>query len=679
MSVANILGADGKIKALYFPGGEYPSGGGVTNPLSANLQCAGFEVGGASYVRTNIVECETLEPKAPQTFVECVGDLVVAPTKAVDADTVRVDTLEARTSAVIETVNPLLVADALRVKGEFPLIQFEDLSGNDKGSVFVDTSANRMNVQLPSDTLYINSIVNPTIQLNAQGAPNMEVNIAYDVALDNLQIDKSVAISSGVDETLGLTYTGAIPASHGIVFKNTTDAFEGGFSYIHSGAAAGQFVLDRSTQIRDPGTNPRIFLIADGGSPVSNGQLVYDSSFQRMYVTRDFEVRGTGVAPTAGLRIGPLANQVALTYVQATNTLNVDKQVQFNNFAPSTIIPPIIGESLTNKTYVDGLATFKSTRMFYVSKQGNNISGNGSANAPFATIQKAILTAEALPGLSTNPVTILVDTGVYTETLTFTTGYVYIASYNGNSSTQGTTVINGSISISCGGANDIFNKMVSFTNIGIVGEILDNSTASHSISFMNCNIFFSGISQMSVDNTCPDARVYIKDCFINSSAGIAAVAVRVGQLYMNSTQISQSSTEECLFIASVANAALVNFNNFSNSNAGATLSPLVRIVSSSAAPHTFGGNTFSYAAPTVKTGAPNASGILFDGGLANQTAVITQNVFSLNGTSYPSNHAVMKSGTMVGVATALQANNYALLGADKFEASIVVSTGTLIS
>lgn len=104
MSVASILGADGKIAAS-FGGGAAASA--VTNPLTADLDCGGFELQQASYVRTNVVELETLEPKAPQTFVECVGDFSVAPTKAVDTDRLRVDVMEGRTGSLITALNSL--------------------------------------------------------------------------------------------------------------------------------------------------------------------------------------------------------------------------------------------------------------------------------------------------------------------------------------------------------------------------------------------------------------------------------------------------------------------------------------------------------------------------------------------------------------------------------------------
>jgi hypothetical protein len=684
MSVASILGADGKIAAA-FGGGGGTLAGTVTNPMTAPLLGGGFAIENIANVRTTTIESR---PAPFPNFVEFLSDVEIDTGKQLRSGVIRTNTVEALTGAVIETVNPLLVTDALRVKGEFPLIQFEDLSGNNKGYIYVDTSANRMNVQLPSDTLYINSAVNPTIQLNSQGAPNLEVNIAYDSLLDNLQIDKSVAISSGVNETLGLTYTGTIPAAHGIVFKNTTDAFEGSFSYIQAGGP-GQFVLDRSTQIRDPGTTPRIFLIADGASPVTNGQLVYDASSQRMNVTRDFEVRGTTGAPTTGLRIGPVVNPVTLTYTQATSTLAADKQVQFDAFCPRTAIAPTIGDSLTNKTYVDGGVRFKSTREYYVSKQGNNTTGNGSANAPYLTIQKAITEAQLLAGAPDTVDVINVAPGLYTENLLMTRGFMTIQGNNETFRPAGTTTIQGTITITLGGADDLFTKTVNITGLSLNGSILDNSTCQHSVGLATLNIQNTTgaapavLFQPSAGMT--DARLYVDRCFISHQVNNTAVAMGVGQLYMSNTLIDVFTNNIALALLDNAIgapggvASQVVLCQFANSNNSATLAPLVLLNSNGTNIHAFGNCSFIYSNATVKSGSPNSSGILFEG-TNNMTANVAQCVFALAGTTHPANSVIMKSAAATGTMVVFNTANEALNGlAHKVDSGIVKLNSTAVN
>jgi len=93
MSVSNILGADGKILSQYLPAG---GGGGVTNPLSESLDCGGYELTNSTYVRTTVVELETLEPKTFGDPIICVSDLTLSPGQFIEADTLHVDTLQTR-------------------------------------------------------------------------------------------------------------------------------------------------------------------------------------------------------------------------------------------------------------------------------------------------------------------------------------------------------------------------------------------------------------------------------------------------------------------------------------------------------------------------------------------------------------------------------------------------------
>ncbi len=99
MSVANILGADGKILSQYLPAGG--GGGGVTNPLSESLDCNGYQLTNSTYVRTNVVECETLETKTFGVPINCDSDLSVSPGQLIRVDTVAVDTLQTRNGGPI--------------------------------------------------------------------------------------------------------------------------------------------------------------------------------------------------------------------------------------------------------------------------------------------------------------------------------------------------------------------------------------------------------------------------------------------------------------------------------------------------------------------------------------------------------------------------------------------------
>jgi hypothetical protein len=98
MSVANILGANGKIANSFI--NDDGAGGFVRNPMINNLACAAFDINNANYVRTNVVELETLEPKSPQTFVEVNGDLQMATGKEIRTEEIATNIVSALAGAL---------------------------------------------------------------------------------------------------------------------------------------------------------------------------------------------------------------------------------------------------------------------------------------------------------------------------------------------------------------------------------------------------------------------------------------------------------------------------------------------------------------------------------------------------------------------------------------------------
>jgi hypothetical protein len=332
---------------------------------------------------------------------------------------------------------------------------------------------------------------------------------------------------------------------------------------------------------------------------------------------------------------------------------------------------------------VSGVAVVKSTFEFYVSKQGSDATGTGSVAKPYLTIQKAIDEATNLSLTGTDQAVIYVGPGVYTESLFFSNGYISVVGSDFNSLNGGPVFIQGSIALQIGGANDLQNKQVAFSNLTILGAIVDTSTAQHTVALTNVLMFNNTATPfcLNIQATCTDARIRINNCTFNhqpSGSGVGAVIILVGQVTMLNSRISSNDSASLLTLGGTAIGSQIQFNNFENSNPSDTIAPLVRITSTSASPHTFGGCSFIYTSAVVKT-SPNSSGILFSGGAAAQTMVAVGNVFSLNGTSNPSQHAIMKDATMGGVATCVFGGNFALLGADKIETGIVRVAASVVS
>ncbi len=89
---------------------------------------------------------------------------------------------------------------------------------------------------------------------------------------------------------------------------------------------------------------------------------------------------------------------------------------------PSTV--PTVGQTLkagsvtpTNLQWVTegGAITPATSRVIYVTKYGNDITGNGSFDTPYASLSKAINVANTLPTSAFNPTVISISAGVYAE------------------------------------------------------------------------------------------------------------------------------------------------------------------------------------------------------------------------------------------------------------------------
>jgi hypothetical protein len=98
--------------------------------------------------------------------------------------------------------------------------------------------------------------------------------------------------------------------------------------------------------------------------------------------------------------------------------------------------PNITSLDYTQKKYVDdGLTAItnaiqniiNTSEVFYVSKQGNDTTGNGSLGSPYLTIKKAVTEAN-LVASNINPVSVSIDSGIYLEDTISLNSYVYIKS-----------------------------------------------------------------------------------------------------------------------------------------------------------------------------------------------------------------------------------------------------------
>jgi hypothetical protein len=388
------------------------------------------------------------------------------------------------------------------------------------------------------------------------------------------------------------------------------------------------------------------------------------------------------------------ANDVYIEAQDGTATLNGNDNVNINSSAgaitlnTTTQVSIPTGQLNVNNNKIIGVApgttttdavnytqlTFRDQTEFYVSTQGNDTSGNGSILAPFQTIQKAITSAELISSAGLICV-INVASGHYTENLTFNKGYVVL-----NGSLQGQNAdevceINGSISIACVGANDVFNRQVAFQGFNITmtaGQNCTNtSSSSHTVSFQDCGIFVNSAFYVS-SATAPDMRTYFTNVDIAStaSANVATViTTNVGLVEMERVDLTVDGNAIGIAIAGTSNLTRCSLSTFENTNTAVILKPLLNITSSTTTAHSLALTSFLFTSAVAKT---NSSALAIASSI--NTAINMLNCFfSLAGTSNSTNNCI--SYNSVGSPTILGVNNTALSINTVLPQAITVQSG----
>lgn len=145
---------------------------------------------------------------------------------------------------------------------------------------------------------------------------------------------------------------------------------------------------------------------------------------------------------------------------------------------------------------VSGYTFFSAYGRYYVDKNGNDSTGNGSADKPYLTIQKAITVAEAA-GIQC---IIHVGNGTFIENPTITKGIVTLTGNNITGSahvleniSQTRTYLNGKLTISLTGTSTLQSAQVRVSNMAI-DCILDTTavaTAKRTVIVDNAYMYYS--------------------------------------------------------------------------------------------------------------------------------------------------------------------------------------------
>jgi len=309
---------------------------------------------------------------------------------------------------------------------------------------------------------------------------------------------------------------------------------------------------------------------------------------------------------TTGLVSGTITTSSLVSDTTTTDTLTLNGATSgtITLQAPSVVSPnyalsfpstsPTIGQSLkagsitaTDLEWITGggSALPTTSKTIYVAKYGNDTTGNGSSDLPFASLGKAITTANSISS-SPNPITIFISAGVYIENnslgpLTVTangisivgasrTGVVLIGSTPANNlvlvnnpilitnlTFQASSPLATGLTLSAGNLSVVENVRIINFLVGI--ETVGLGTNSYGIN--SCTFVANGTA---VYNN--DAYINCNGCVFFGSASLVGPPANVGLLISGSNAnsiLSGGIIGVCITGLQAINSSIVNLNGVS--------------------------------------------------------------------------------------------------------------------
>jgi hypothetical protein len=327
------------------------------------------------------------------------------------------------------------------------------------------------------------------------------------------------------------------------------------------------------------------------------------------------------------------------TFLMALSESAVDPNILRVTYDPAGLNAMEVNKDIiSNGVNLTDEIKFKPTYEWYVSPNGSDLLGNGSANSPFRTIQKAVQEAES----TNNNNVVNISAGTYTENINITKGYITLKGDVQSSETVKSTIIKGQIGINVTGVNDLFNNQIVITGCFISGTIIDLSASQHTLIVEGCRIETSSAFDtfaIDIQSTSADQRTYITNCRIsqvNTAASTnALIQATVGRLLIENCQLSVRTMSSLVRAAGTATITQLSQCQLENDSSSDILQAMVEIASSSAAAHNIALNSFVVGSSVSKL---QASAIAY----ARDTAgicisAVLNNFFSISGTTTASN------------------------------------------
>ena len=333
-----------------------------------------------------------------------------------------------------------------------------------------------------------------------------------------------------------------------------------------------------------------------------------------------------------------------------TSTLAVDgalNEIRSERNASITGINEITCNKL-NYTTLSPAIGFRPQNTYYVSKNGTDAVGGGGLLNPFATIQYAITTSEAVwDGSGTE---IIISFGSYVENLTITKPRIQLTGQSPSRYVNTMSSITGNIRILCNSGNiiDLFNNQIMFIGLQIVGNStggrVDFSQGAHTLVIKDCYLYRrSSMLVVNPDNSAGvhDFRLYLEnntfqtppyDAVITSGT---LVLIGYGNCIINNNIFTTANKTSLLTFT--GNAGITSFTNnqLKTDLAGTALPPMIEY-NSSITSFVIGQNAFIQSNGTTKT-TVNSGGvnyfILVANGLNDNKITVINNTFDGVGTS----------------------------------------------
>ena len=289
----------------------------------------------------------------------------------------------------------------------------------------------------------------------------------------------------------------------------------------------------------------------DNNSIYSTGGVIHNNAIlgtQNTSSHTNVALLGSGLVSTnANQVLAGQYNATSSTYQFAIgNGADTDNRSNILEVSASTVIVngTISASFYGNGSNLTDLPSASIDHVIFVTKGGNDSTGNGSITKPFLTVQAAIDHASSSYPNFGQAVQIEIAPGLYTENVTLTRHNTYIVS-SLKKAEQRSVTIKGNFTINCTVAAQKFNHIV-----GLEGIFFDNSEDSHSPTLLLTGSATSG------------HLTYLKGCYVaqNSSNSNANAFKTSGLRFTDNVSGSKIVAQNTTFLAQKAGADVVSLD-----------------------------------------------------------------------------------------------------------------------